>query len=358
MRLIKKNLIAMLICLILLVIIFIVPILFRNLNYISVRTVDVSSLSLSIEEKLEKFEKKFDSIETLNVGETAYFNAKLNFDKKELMSTGYVGQDVDTNYKAKINFNDNLFIMKSEIVVNNNIEEEYELEYFTEYDENVEKLYLIDSNGNKIDIISEVLQNDVDECFALTLGGGIAALIAALAALLIVPPIIEILPDVTDAIKSLTEGVVDEVRKFWDRLKLACGGITANELSNEIVLNYDIAQQLQHREGKHIYLLLNPISSDSDITIPYQITDIENAINWVKKGGSVWSPTSVTARNAITGTNKYKPGIVEKGLIKLYKYEESKINGLVFKHYHAITKKNVKIERIHSFFGVPSYNRG
>lgn len=351
----KKGL-TVLTILLFLTIIIVTPLLFSKHNDIPKRTIEGIATELTPEEKVEKFKEKFDDINTNSNGNISTFSAKISYSKIDLMSTDYEGaEDVVSDYGGEINYQEETFKITCTTIVNDCTVATEEEEFVTEYVEDPEAFYLVDKQGNKIDIVGEIETSEIDECLAITITAGISALIAALAALIAIPPIIEALPEITDAVKQLTEGIVDGATKFWDSLKLTLGGITAIELPNSIYFTQakaeDIYKEAQKR--KHCYLLCAIVDSDKPIAIKYKFTDVRNAANWIKKGGSVWSPFGKSARKAIK-TAGYLAGD-SKGIVNNYEQTVSSYDVPTFKHYHALNviyKK--KVGDMHSFFGLPS----
>lgn len=149
---------------------------------------------------------------------------------------------------------------------------------------------------------------------------------------------------------------------FWDRIKLACGRITAVALSATISLTAELAEKLyeETKDKKDCYLLCGTITGTGFIPIKYKLTNYENARNWIRKGGSVWSPFSYTAEKCIIGAG-YTPGIIKRGIPEIYTAERHNIsfeyNGVQidygFYHYHALSGTLAKVGGVHSFFGQP-----
>lgn len=357
MMFLRKNFVAILLIVVLVPILIITPLLLSKTNDIPTRTIDVSVSDLTIEDKLEKFQEKLNSIETINENGITYLNADMVFEKIDLVSTKYEGSEVKTSYQASIDCNEDIFIIKSQTIINGVSEEEIENIFTTEYVESPETMYLVDAYGNKIDIVKEVEENNIEDCFAITISTGIAALIAGLAALIAIPPIIQSMPDIGFAVEQLVNGVVDGARTFWQSVKLAFGGITAIELPNAIPFTKELAEKIQKiaEVRRDYYLLCGAVAEGVPIPIKYKFTDEKNAANWIKKGGSVWSPFSSSARNAIKAAG-YRPG--GKGnegfAINQSEWHYNK-KFPTFDHYHALNKKLKKIKDIHSFYGIPYF---
>lgn len=352
----KKGL-TVLTILLFLTIIIVTPLLFSKHNDIPKRTIEGIATELTPEEKVEKFKEKFDDINTNSNGNISTFSAKISYSKIDLMSTDYEGaEDVVSDFGGEINYQDETFKITCTTIVNDCTVATEEEEFVTEYIEDPEAFYLVDKQGNKIDIVGEIETSEIDECLAITITAGISALIAALAALIAIPPIIEALPEITDAVKQLTEGIVDGATKFWDSLKLTLGGITAIELPNSIQFTDSLAKKVyeEAKRRRDYYLLCAIVDSDKPIAIKYKFTNERNAANWIKKGGSVWSPFGKSARNAIK-TAGYKPGGKDASgyAINQSEHHESKYVA-TFDHYHALTHIwNNKLNGVHSFYGLP-----
>lgn len=227
----------------------------------------------------------------------------------------------------------------------------------------------MDENGNEIDVISELKETNVNECFALT-AFLLSLSIKEIITLCVVTAVSIVVIAKADAIKNdintLVNGVRDGFISFWDRIKLMLGSITAIALEKTIELTESLALELYEvaKKRKDCYILCGTITGSGFIPIKYKFTNYENARNWIKKGGAVWSPYSTTAEKCIVGAG-YVPMVVKNGVPYLYEAERHNISFTVgdklieygFYHYHAGDKNTLKKNKtIHSFFGRSYHN--
>ncbi len=141
------------------------------------------------------------------------------------------------------------------------------------------------------------------------------------------------------------------------------GKITAIALKETIALTATLAIELYEtaKSRKDCYILCGTITGNGYIPIKYKFTNYENARNWIKKGGSVWSPYSTTAEKCVVGAG-YVPMVEKYGKPYVYEVERHSVSFEIenvtinygFYHYHAGNKKTLKkIKFVHSFFGLP-----
>ena len=338
-----------------------------TISELQTRTIDVNEIgTLSYEEKAEKIKNQFDNIQTTVANNITTFSGDININQIDLLSTEYEGCDLTSNYEAIIDQENNTMkIIKTNIVDGEivSIEEEFLL---TQLDENQEPC-LVYENGDTYNVLEVLDEDNMEQCifplFAF-LGISIYQAIAVTVAAATVITIAYVYQDeITNALNQLTSGIKDGVVSFWEKIKLAFGAITAVALTGVIELTQTLAKEIYNAaiNRKDQYLLCGTITGSGFIPVQYKFTNYENARNWIKKGGSVWSPYSSTAIKCVEGAG-FVPGVIKKNVS--YKYEAERHGPTVtvnnqsftfgFFHYHALKKNNLsKINGAHSFFGLP-----
>lgn len=365
MKLLKKSLILKSFALIfVLAVTFVFSGFINNRQSLAIRSVNVNEIgTLSYEEKAEKLKEQFSSINTGEDNNSYYFCGEINIDAYNLLSTNYEGQEVKEKYYSTIDKSDESITIEKDVVVNNEVKSTILENYTTRYDEQTEKYYLIDENGNEIDIFAELEDDNVNECFALTMfliSLSLKEIITVCVVTAISIVVIANADTIANDINSLVSGVRDGFVSFWDKIKLALGKITAVALTSAIaILTFAQAERIYKEANKRrdCYLLLAPISQKEPISILYKFANLANARNWIKKGGSVWSPYSTTTKTAIkeagfsaggtTGGNVY--------VVNLKEHHSSDLGLPTFDHYHTIIGSKRVNHSCHGFFGLPYY---
>lgn len=367
MKLKKSLLLTALTIVVALIATFICNSLIFSKHSLAVRSVNVDELgTLSYEEKADQLTERFESITTSEDEESYYFSGEIDIDSLDLLSTNYQGQEVKEKYSSTINKNDESIVMGKDVVIDGEVVASVEEKYLTRYDEANNKYYLVDDQGNEIDVLAELEDENVNECFGLLALISVLTIkqIVALCVVVAVATVIIVEGDtIAKGVNQLVEGVKDGFISFWDRIKLALGKITAVALNEIFYLTADIAIELYEvaRTRKDCYILCETFTGKGFIPIKYKFTNYENARNWIKKGGSVWSPYSTTAIKCIEGAG-YK-AIIEKNKTTYVNIAERhaitfEVAGQTinygFYHYHAGKKGSLKkVKNIHSFFGLP-----
>ncbi len=329
---------------------------------IAVRNVNVSEIgTLSYEEKAAELKEKFDSIETFENDDYIGFCGEVNVDKYNLLNTNYENEDVKEKYSSQINKNTDEITIEKDVIVDGTSVGTISESFSTWYDETNDRYLLIDQDGNEIDVFTQLDEDNMNECFALF--AFIATLtIKQIIAVCVVTAITIVVAanakTIANDIRTLVDGVRDGVISFWERIKLMLGQITAIALAGTISLTEALAKEIYEvaKKRKDCYLLCGTITGAGFIPIMYKFTNYENARNWIKRGGSVWSPFSSTAERCVEGA-----GFVPGGKDELskqytpYMAEIHKISPFSFYHYH--TLRNHSYIRVnnsaHSFFGLP-----
>lgn len=373
-----KKIFAPVLMSVLLCLSFIMPSFIGINKPIQDRKIDVDELStLSYEEKVDKLSSQFTNVETSMDGANYYFSGDIDFNQFDYLSTGYEDDDLTKNIKAKISTVEDIIEISNDVVSDGKLIFEENLKFSTEYDEETEQLFVVDENNQKIDILAELKDDSIQECFflsaaisliaALTVKQIVTVVVVATVATVALAAVTSEVINNSDVINRdldrLLSGARDGVVSFWDRIKLACGKITAVALSTTISLTAELSQKLyeETKDRKDCYLLCGTITGNGFIPVQYKLTNYENARNWIKKGGSVWSPFSSTAQKCITGAG-FIPGIENNGIGQIYITERHritfKVNGVMidfgFYHYHALIKGSLKkYGAVHSFFGQP-----
>ncbi len=339
------------------------PGFFKQETTIATRDVNVSEIgTLSYEDKIDELTDNFENIEVSNEGEISHFSGDIVFEEVDYLSTSGEKNDIVDSYKAEINNVEENISIESTIIIDGEVEQNISLNYDTYYDEANDKYYFVDENGNKTDIMATLESENFQECFfftaiisAISVKMIAAAVVAVAATGIAVAFVNEHSAEISNAVNTLVQGVRDGFTSFWERLRLRWGAITAIALSGAIALTQNLAIELyetaKNRKGQ--YLLCGSITGSGFIPVLYKFTNYENARNWIKKGGSVWSPFSHTATRCIEGAG-YVPGVIKNGAPKLYEAEIHDISPFAFAHYHALIKRGYKkVKGAHSFFGLP-----
>ncbi|MDD4350974.1 MAG: hypothetical protein PHP83_02200 [Clostridia bacterium] len=350
---------------------FLLPGYINSKNNVATRDINVSEIgTLSYEEKIEKLQKQFNNIETRTENDISYFNGDINLDDLNFLSTEYEGSDIVKNYQSVIDNSKETISLTSNVVADGNIVSSAKLDFSTEYDEKTGQLFIVNENGNKIDIMAELKDENIEECLVLT------AILAAftikqIVSLVVISAVLIIVTlnakQIANDIDRLISKIKDGFISFWDRIKLACGKITAIVLTSAIAMTELLAIEIYEaaKYRKDCYLLCGTITGTSLIPILYQFTNYENARNWIKKGGSVWSPFSQTAIECVKGagfvpggldkiTHTYDPYVAERHYIKFTLLNSINVD-FGFYHYHTLNKITLKRVNVsaHSFFGLP-----
>lgn len=139
------------------------------------------------------------------------------------------------------------------------------------------------------------------------------------------------------------------------------GKITAIALKETIALTATLAIELYEtaKSRKDSYVLCGTITGNGYIPIKYKFTNYENARNWIKKGGSVWSPYSTTAEKCVVGAG-YVPMVEKYGKPYVYEAERHSVSFEIenvtinygFNHYHP-GLEYTSMSHPHVFFGLP-----
>lgn len=339
---------------------------FSNSVSVSTRTINVSEIgTLSYEEKIEKIKSEFDSYEIDDQENFTTFTAEIK--NISYLSSDNNDSEVKEQFSSCLNKIEETISISNSLIVDGEKIEENNQEFTAYYDEILDTVYLVDSNGNKIDILKEFQESNKDECFfltalitALTIKQIVAIVVVTVVAATIV--VVATSPTIQSEIKKIVSGAIDKITSVWEKLQLKTGKITATKLNKSISLTPALAVELyeQVKNKKNCYLLCGTITGNAPIPIEYKLTNLENASNWVNKGGSVWSPYSTTAEACIIGAG-FMPGGLDK-VTKTYMPYIAEIHnlsstvGFSFCHYHSL-QGNVRIPlSVHSFFGLPVYD--
>lgn len=355
---------------------FILPCITSAKTSLTERDINVNELGMmSYEEKVEQIKEQFSNIETNSDENYYYFSGDIDYSQFDFLSTENEDNDVVKSIDAKLSLEGDTVEISNNVLNNGECVFAENLNFSTNYCEETDQLYIIDDNGNKIDILNELNSDNMQECFfltaalsfvaALTIKQVVAIVVVAVAVVVTTAVVVETINN-SDVIDRNLDRLLNKARdgfiSFWDRIKLACGKITAVALSTTISLTAELAEKLYEKtkDKKDCYLLCGTITGNGFIPIKYKLTNYENAVNWIRKGGSVWSPFSYTAEKCISGAG-YIPGIVKRGIPETFVAERHNIsfeyNGVQidygFYHYHALNGALAKVGGIHSFFGQP-----
>ncbi|MBQ9790220.1 MAG: hypothetical protein IJW24_01330 [Clostridia bacterium] len=351
----------------------ILPSISNSQHQLATRNINTEELgTLSYEEKVDKLSEQFSNVQTENDGDNYYFSGEINYSELDLLSTEYEDSEVTKNIGAKLSSSDETIEISNDVVIDGEHVFNESFKFSTEYDEETEELFIVDENGDKVNILDELNEENVEECFFLTAAiSFFAALtvkqVVAIVVVAVVATTVIVVAENSDVISRdldrLLSGVKDGVKSFWERIKLACGKITAIALSAAVSLTAELATEVykKAKNRKDCYLLCGTITGNGFIPVKYKFTSYENARNWIKKGGSVWSPFSSTAEKCVTGAG-FVPGIIKRGVPEVYVTERHNISFMIngqqidygFYHYHALTKGSLKkYGAVHSFFGQP-----
>ena len=351
----------------------VLPSISNSQNQLSTRSINAEELgTLSYEEKVDNLSEQFANVQTESDGDDFYFSGEINYSEIDLLSTEYEDSDVTKNINAKLSTSEETIEISNDVVIDGEHVFEESFKFSTEYNEETEELFIVDENGDKVNILEELKEENIEECFFLTatLSFFAALTVKQIVAIVVVAAVattVVVVASNADAISRdldrLLSGVKDGAKSFWEKIKLACGKITAIALSSSIALTAELATAVYEKakNRKDCYLLCGTITGNGFIPVEYKFTSYENARNWIKKGGSVWSPFSTTAEKCVTGAG-FIPGIIKHGVPEAYVTERHNItfelDGQIidygFYHYHALKKGTLKkYSAVHSFFGQP-----
>ena len=346
---------------------------------LAIRNVNVSEIGmLSYEDKANQLKQQFTNTETSYENEIIKFSGNINIEEVDLLSTEYEGSEVQNFYQSEINNNSETISLSKTVFIDGEEVGFTEINLTTLTNEETGEIFIIDENGNKIDVLKELQDENVQECFfflpflaAITIKQIVAVVVVAVT-VVTVNYVATHEAEIAAAIDTLVTGVRDGFTSFIDSIRLACGKITAVPLEEAIDITEENIEKIKERakNRKDQYLLLGTITSKAYIQIKYKFTNLLNARIWINMGGSVWSPNSTTAAAAI---NKpyYAGGLEERGgayipgFAERHNINNVEIDGVpydyAFYHYHPLIKKGNKYERVlhsaHSLFGLPFKNR-
>lgn len=328
---------------------------------IKIRDIKVDINTTNYDQIVDTLKEKFSSIQTSDDEYNYSFEGEVELPGLDLLSTtSNINGSAKSKYSSKINKTDDSFVIKKSTVVNQEEVASVNKSFKTKYDESNDKYYIIDENGNELDLLSELAADNIEDCFVLTAiftyisAKEIIVLCAVIATVIFVANIDVIANDV----QTLISGVKDGAMSFWDRLKLRLGKITAISLKNAISLTAALAVEVYEvaKKRKDCYLLCGTVTGSGFIPVLYKFTNYENARNWIKKGGTVWSPYAGTAQRCIEGAG-YTPGGKDKDSNQYVPYvaEIHKVAPFAYYHYHTLMKhSNIRVNNsAHSFFGLP-----
>lgn len=219
-------------------------------------------------------------------------------------------------------------------------------------------VYAVLEDGTKINVLEYFEDDNYNECFALSLSLGIAAL----AGLLCIGVVVATPPhsSVYTAIDGFLNSVGDTLAGWWENIKLALGCITAIHCSTVVLTTSAINRIAGNvkRRNYNIYLLLDPIVPNTLLSTSYCLTDLKNARNWIKKGGSVWTLYKSPVKDAIKQAGYLAGGInpqTRKYEVNYTEKHDSALGIPTFEHYHTLDKKTHKrvLQTVHCFFGLP-----
>ena len=341
---------------------------------LATRDINVNEIGmLSYEEKYEKLVANYTNFETTTNGN----NATINFALNKTTQINYLSANNANNLEfcSQIDYEEGtILITGNEVTNNGEIVSSYSENTSIFYDEENDIPYIILEDGTKLDLLQEFAESNYEECIAITLFWGIAALIGLATITAVVAPDIsqgstsngmDIIDTQQESIlNDVINGIVDTVGGWFNSIKLAFGAITATKLHQSLTLTTHAIESVAKKVEKgdsndNIYLLLNSFVPNSHLTTSYGLTDIRNAANWIKKGGSVWTLFKVNARNAVK-TAGYQAGaknsLTKKYEVNLTEWHEQDYF-LSFEHYHTLKKQGQKYVRVnqtcHVCFGFP-----
>lgn len=359
---IKQKIIIVITLVIAIIISVIIPNFIKAQKSLSTRDINVDEIgTLSYEEKIEKIKSKFSSIENFSDGKNHYFSGNIDIEDVDFLSTGYETSSAVQNYQSVLHDEDETINIKSQLMIDDEVVECEEIHFSTEYDENTDNLYIIDENGEKIDVLECLSEENIEECLALSLIFSavlVKKLIITAVVVLSATIIISNADKIARDVDTLITGVKDGFISFWDRIKLKCGKITAVMLANSIgILTVSMADTIYKyaNKRKDCYLLCGTITGNAPIPIVSKFTNEENARNWIKKGGSIWSPYATSTKKAIKSAG-YLPGGINGGKgysINVYEHHDNDYF-VTFNHYHTLNKEQKRVNySCHAFFGLP-----
>lgn len=354
---------------------FILPTILNTKNQIKTRNIDVEELgTVSYEEKVEQIKNEFDSYEIEENEEILTFTGSINIENLNYLSSGDDPIESTEIYSSTLNKQTEEISISKSISKNDEITEDYNDSFKLNYDEENDDYILTNDEGLSINILDELNdESNVNECFCFSLFAAafsikaivkIAVVVVAAVTVVSATKYIAQNSDLIDReLDNLLSNVNNTKKSVFERLKLRLGYITAAALTGAVSLTESRAKKLYDKlkNKTNCYILCGTITGSGYIPIKYKATDLQNAINWIKKGGSVWSPLSTNAEACITGAG-YTPGIVKNNIPAPYVAERHNITFMAnnvkvdfgFYHYHALNKVTLtKFAYVHSFFGQP-----
>ncbi len=325
------------------------------------RTINVDEIGeVSFEEKGQKF---IDSLHNLKIeASSSGFSYSGELSTLGVQALSDAGADYDTEISADFRLSEDKVVLSK--IVKNAGEESLEAIYSV--DEN-DTIWLTSTNGDVINLTNEIEQTNIDECFAVTITSVTMLIMLFILGGVVIygsnaPTYIydgtSVISSGTSVISSLKDGVCS----VWEKVRLACGAITAERTKEKIEIGAtQIATVYTATKNRNdCYLLIDAVVKGVPLTTHYKTTSQKNASNWIKKGGSIWSPYSTTSASAVQNTG-YIPGIQRKGAFLPFQYEnhygdDASSSVIYLNHYHCLYKQGgvyKKLGWVHAFFGLP-----
>lgn len=323
---------------------------------VSTREINVNEIgTLSYEDNLNKLKENFTNYSSSINNNIA--TVSFNRTKESIINYASTLEEAvpdEVNYSMDIDYYDNAINLTQ---ITNTANEQNEQSTIIEIEQDIDNeiIYAIFEDGTKVNVLDCFEEDNLNECFAISISLGIFAALGLLCVGVAIAPA----PDFTP-VEDFIRQVGDTVAGWWEEIKLSFGIITAYSCTTVTLTDnfiQKIAEEVKNRSSK-IYLLLNPIVPNSLLSTNYYLTDLKNARNWIKKGGSVWTYYKTPVKDAIKSAGFLAGGINPK----THKYEvnytekhDSSLGIPTFEHYHTLDKKTHKrvLQSVHCFFGLP-----
>ena len=130
---------------------------------LAIRNVNVSEIGmLSYEDKANQLKQQFTNTETSYENDIIKFSGNINIEEVDLLSTEYEGSEVQNFYQSEINNNSETISLSKTVFIDGEEVGFTEINLTTLTNEETGEIFIIDENGNKIDVLKE-LQDETNE---------------------------------------------------------------------------------------------------------------------------------------------------------------------------------------------------